>query len=120
MGNEQVSVELGRERRLKLWMAASRAAAVLVYSKQLGNITPCQALQRGRRFLPRHRGDAGRGLLSYTFWLNVSALCGPEGAFRGCVRGVKGYLRGAGGFYGVSGMCFVSETAQVQLNSGRV
>ena len=40
----------------------------------------------------RHAGVPGRGLHSFTFRLNVSALCGIGGAYRGCLRGVMGYL----------------------------
>ena len=36
----------------------------------------------------------GRGLHSFTFRLNVSAFCGIEGAFRGCLRGVHGVFIG--------------------------
>ena len=58
-----------------------------------------------------------RGSHSSTFRLNVSALCGIGGAFGKCVGGVQGVL---GGSYGVFGVCLVSETAQVELESGRV
>jgi len=60
--------------------------------------------------------DAGRGLHSFTFQLNVSAFCGIGGAFRGClglgfeVEGVLGGVR----------VYIASETAQVELKSGRV
>jgi hypothetical protein len=67
-------------------------------------------LRRVARF-PRWRG--GRGLHSSTFRLNVSALCGIGGALGGCVGGVYGVL-------GVPTVSFLSETAQVELNSGRV
>jgi len=59
----------------------------------------------------------GRGLHSSTIRLNVSALCGIGGARRGCLGGV---YRGCQGYSGVSGVYFVSETAQVELKSGRV
>ena len=36
-----------------------------------------------------------------------------QGSLRGCAGGVKGYQ-------GVFGVCIVSETAQVELKSGRV
>ena len=37
---------------------------------------------------------SGRGLHSFTFQLNLSALYGIGGARRGCVAHVKGVLRG--------------------------
>ena len=62
----------------------------------------------------------GRGLHSSTFRLNVSSLCGIRGAFRGCLGGVYGVLWGIRGYQGASRVCFVSETAQVELKRGRV
>ena len=44
------------------------------------------------------RGDYGRGILSSTFQLNLSAVNGIGGARRDCVARVKGVL---GGFSGV-------------------
>jgi len=39
---------------------------------------------------------------------------------RGCIQGLRrGCLGGLEGHFGVSGMYFVSETAQVELKSGR-
>ena len=61
--------------------------------------------------------DVGRGLHSFTFQLNVSAFCGIGGAFRGSFRGCSGVL---GGMRGCAGWVFLSETAQVELKSGRV
>jgi len=61
-----------------------------------------------------------RGLHSFTFRLNVSAFCGTGGAFRGCSGGVQGYYGVLRGYQGVSRVHFVSETAQVELRSGRV
>ena len=58
-----------------------------------------------------------RGLLSSTFRLSVSAFCGAGGAFRGCLGGVQGVLRGLRACFRVY---FVSETAEVELKSGRV
>jgi len=55
----------------------------------------------------------GRGLHSSTIQLNVSAFCELGGAFMDCVRGVRGHC-------GVSRVYFVSETAHVELKSGRV
>jgi len=55
----------------------------------------------------------GRGLHSFTFQLNISAFHGIGGAFWGYLGGVydvPGVLRGG----------FVSQTAQVELKSGRV
>ena len=51
---------------------------------------------------PYREGDRvcvlqGRGIHSSTFQLNISALCGIGGAFRGCLRGdwqVPWYMRG--------------------------
>jgi len=59
----------------------------------------------------------GRGLHSSTFRLNVSALCGIRGAFRGCLRGWVGGVRE---YDGLRGVCFESEVVQVELKSGRV
>ena len=36
----------------------------------------------------------GRGLHPFIFLLNVSAFCGIGGAFRGCLEGVFGGIRG--------------------------
>ena len=65
----------------------------------------------------------GRGLHSSTFRLNLSAFRGIGvhlgviyGVSRGCLGGVRGYE----GDQGVCRVCFVSETAQVELKSGRV
>jgi len=60
---------------------------------------------------------SSRGLHSCTFRINVSALCGIGGAFRGCLRGC---LVGVRGYEGVSRVSFEPETAQVGLKSGRV
>ena len=38
-------------------------------------------------------GLTGRGLQSFTFQLNLSALCGIGGARRGCVARAKGVFR---------------------------
>jgi hypothetical protein len=59
----------------------------------------------------------GRGLHSSTFRLNLSAFCGIRGAIRGCQGVVRGGIRR---YYGVFRVYFVSETAQVELISGRV
>ena len=58
----------------------------------------------------------GRGLHSSTFQLNLSAFHGIGGAHRGCVARVQGVFGGLGC---VGGFC-VSDTAQVELRSGRV
>ena len=58
-----------------------------------------------------------RGLHTFTFQLNVSAFYGIGGLFGGCLWGVSGVLAGIRGW---SGCVFVSETAQVELKSGRV
>ena len=58
---------------------------------------------------------SGGGLHSSTFRLNVSAICGIGGAFGCCL----GCLRGVGGYLGFFRVCFVSETAQIELRSGR-
>ena len=47
-------------------------------------------------------------------------LGGVLGAFRGRLGGVEGVLGGAREYQGVCKLCFVSETAQVELKSGRV
>jgi hypothetical protein len=61
--------------------------------------------------------EHGRGLHSFTFQLNVSASYGIGGAFRGYFGGV---YEVSGGVRGCLGCAFVSETAQVELRSGRV
>ena len=43
-----------------------------------------------------------------------------EGWFRAYFAGVKEVSGGVGGCWGVQRVCFVSDTAQVELNSGRV
>jgi len=62
---------------------------------------------------------AGRGLHASAYFLNVSALYyGIRGDFiRDCLRGVQEVLRGIRECLGC--VC-VSETAQVELKSGRV
>ena len=59
----------------------------------------------------------GRGLHSSNFRLIVSGFCGPGGAFRGCSEHVWEIL---GGVVGCAGCNLVSETAQVELKSGRL
>ena len=79
---------------------------------------------RGVEVLPLHarricqidRSDT-RGLHSFIFQLNVSAFCGIGSAFRDCLGGVSGV---SGGIRGCLRCVFVSETAQVELRSGRV
>ena len=55
----------------------------------------------------------GRDLHSSTFPLNVSAFCGIGGACRGHLGGVYEASVGIRGYFG-------SETAQIELISGRV
>jgi hypothetical protein len=59
----------------------------------------------------------GRALHSSTLQLNLSAFFVTGGAVRGCFGGVLG---GRGGVLRAFGVCIVSETAQVELISGRV
>jgi len=61
-----------------------------------------------------------RGLHSSTFQLKLSALYGIGGARRGCVARVKGELGGVRGCFGCVGCFLSSDTAQVELSSGRV
>ena len=59
----------------------------------------------------------GRGLHSFTSQLNLSSFYGKGGARRGCVARIKGVFRGRLAYVG----CFrMSETAQIELKSGRV
>ena len=62
---------------------------------------------------PAAGSAGGRGLHSFHFSANVSAFCGIGGAFRVRSGGVQDYE-------GVFRVYFVSETAQVELKSGRV
>ena len=55
----------------------------------------------------------GRGLHSSTFQLNLSVFYGIGGACRGYLARIKGV-------FGVCGCFLVSDTAQVDLRSGRV
>ena len=64
-------------------------------------------------------GAAGRGLHSSTSQLNLSALYGIGGARRGCAARSKG-MQGVRGCVGCAGCFLVSDTAQVELRSGRV
>jgi hypothetical protein len=59
---------------------------------------------------------AARGSHSSTFRLTVSAFCAIGGALRIC----RGCLEGLRRYQGVFRVCFVCETAQVELKSGRV
>jgi hypothetical protein len=86
------------------------------------SVSPCRedGQRMDLRFLKKEsekRLEYGQGLHSSTFQLNVSALSGIEGAYRGdfggCLGGVKGYQ-------GVWRVCFVFQPAQVELKSGRV
>jgi hypothetical protein len=78
-----------------------------------------------RRAPHRHEKEkhplSGRGLQSSTFQLNVSTFYGIGGALRGCFRG---NLRGIQVVSGVNrwdvGYTFLSETAQLELQTGRV
>ena len=74
----------------------------------------CKPLIAGRMYInlpyAREVGLVGKGLHSFTFQLNVSTFCGIGGAFRGRL----------GVFRGCLGCVAVSETAQVELRSGRV
>jgi hypothetical protein len=65
----------------------------------------------GRIHLEQH--GSGRGLHSPTFKLNVSAFCGIQGAFMGCLGSVYEVSRSIRVY-------FMSETAQVEMKSGRV
>jgi len=59
-----------------------------------------------------------QGLIhSSTFRLNLSAFFGIGGALSGCLKGVRGW---SGSNWGCPGSLLVSETAQVELRSGRV
>jgi hypothetical protein len=58
-----------------------------------------------------------RGLHSSNFRLNVSAFCAIGGALRGSLGGCEGCFSVYEGLFRVY---FVSETAQVELKSGRV
>jgi len=57
-----------------------------------------------------------QGLTLVHYSLNISAFCGVGGAFSGCLGGV----RGCQGWHGVFGVCFVIDTAQVELRRGCV
>ena len=72
----------------------------------------------GGRYPPGwSRAPLARGLHSSVSQLNLSASYGIGGARRGCVARVQGVF---GGAYGVLGTFFVSESAQVELKSGRM
>ena len=60
--------------------------------------------------------DGGAGLPSSPFRLNVNAFCGIGGTFGSC----RGRLGGVRGHQGVLHVYSVSETAQVELKSGRM
>ena len=60
---------------------------------------------------------SGRVLHSFNYRLNRSAFCGIGGALRGCLGGV---WEVSGGIWGCFRVYFVSETAEVELKSGRV
>jgi len=59
----------------------------------------------------------GRGLHSFTLQLKLSAFCGYRGGMEAVCRGC---LPVSGGGRGCQGCACVSETAQVELRSGRV
>ena len=87
------------------------AAAKLVFNLPCGILADHPLI--GRRPLI----VVGRDLHSSTFRLNVSTLrgIGHRGEFRGCLGGVQ---EASGGSQGVFGVCFLSEMAQVKLESG--
>ena len=69
----------------------------------------------------RGPGMTGRGLHSLTSQLNLSAIYETGGARRNCVAHVKGVLGGIFRVHvGCVGLFCVSDTAQVELRSGRV
>ena len=75
----------------------------------------CRPLVEGNACgrIHREQHGSGRGLHWSTFTLNVSAFYGIGSAFRGCLRSVYEVLGGIMVY-------FMSETAQVELKSGRV
>jgi len=95
---------------IDIWQAVPPAPA---------NMTPADR-PSGRLMSPR---PLIRGLNSCTIGLNLSAFCGM-GAQLGVVYGVlsrcQGALRCIKKYQGVLRVYFVSETAHVELRSGRV
>jgi hypothetical protein len=69
------------------------------------------------RFSLQPRPQAGAYLHSSTSQLHLSALSGIGGAHRDCAAQVEGVV---GGVSGCAGCAFVTETAHVELRSGRV
>jgi len=63
-----------------------------------------------------HQLPLGRGLHSSTFQLNLGTLNGIAGARRGCVSRMKGVIGGVG----CAGCFLATDTAQVEVRSGRV
>ena len=72
----------------------------------------CKPLAEGNACdrIHREQHGSGRGLHMSTFWLNVSAVCGNVGTFRGCLGSVYEVLEDIRVY-------FVSENAMVELNS---
>jgi len=90
-------------------------------------VDECKPLHDGARGVGarRHRSAPRRSAAAVaagaytriTFQLNVSAFPGIVGAFRGYMGSV---YEVTGGVRGCFGCVYVSETAQVELRSGRV
>jgi hypothetical protein len=81
------------------------------------SVSSCRAVLHCGQTLKSFQWPTTRGLHSFTFQLNVSAFYGIGGASRDCLGAVYGVLWG---MRGCAVCVFVSETAQVELKTGRV
>jgi hypothetical protein len=96
------------------WWRSCSQRFKLLYETLLSSFVFESNLRLYTTVISRDAGQAGKGLHSSTFWLNLSAFCGIQGAFGGhlgVVQQVSGDILRAH---------FASKTAQVELKSGRV
>jgi hypothetical protein len=70
----------------------------------------------------QHEGEpaAHQGLTLVHFSAQLERILWDRGAIRGCLRGVLEVSGGVKEYQGLVKVCFVTETAHVELRSGRV
>jgi len=64
--------------------------------------------------------DANQGLTLVHFSAQLMRILSDRGAFRDCLGGIQGVSRGIKEYQGMFRVYYVSESAQVELRSGRV
>ena len=102
------------------WRARRYLAGRTSFKASLAKVRPATSSHFTSGFSVMIALPTCTGLHSSTLRLNVSAFCGTGCTSRGCLGGVWELSGGLRAYYGVFRVCFVSETAQVELKSGRV